>query len=485
MSFKEKYPESRHIFEGLGRIYKELWIHTQENTYLLKAADAFIQAEDMGIKYGIKYDEIVNASHYIDEVADILSILSDRQRLDKYFSRVLKLNPENYYAYLYYAKALSRLNDKRADKYYEKAISLRQQGDFQPVVDYAEHLLDREKDKEALDVIQLLTNPSEYDAFYPHFLKGLALERMGRLEEAEEEYNKYSKFRDIPKTSANENERNIPVDDVFFRPPSRYKIPHSTLQKDIIFSGAISDVMLMATSRATPACASNDWACKARYYMVWTINGEAEKSGAYGPGTLGMMRAVGWNIRTRVFNLRGQIISTGCSGTCYANATQYPLTDINSLYKRYYYVIDTGGYAGLAIGGYTAKSEQVFFDVLYGRVPDPIVPGCVYGGLSGSWCEGSCTGSGLWNSFPSSRSGQQFRAGRLKSYWDPLSGDSCYQFLPMSVPAGAFCNKSCWAEKGAICPVTRTLSGLCHNPWQGFYDYTGPVYGNFFWRFNQ
>lgn len=105
-------------------------------------------------------------------MADILSLLSDSARLDNYFSKAIKLNPSNYYAHLYYAKALSKLNDRRADELYKKAVSMRQDGDFQPVVDYAEHLLDRVKDIEALNVLEQLTLSEDY-AYYPHFLSGV------------------------------------------------------------------------------------------------------------------------------------------------------------------------------------------------------------------------------------------------------------------------------------------------------------------------
>ncbi len=79
---------------------------------------------------------------------------------------------------------------------------------------------------------------------------------------------------------------------------------------------------------------------------VWSIYGEAEKPGPYGPGTIGMMRAVGWHIRTRVFNGKGIIACPKETGVCLNYASAYSLIygDINSLAKRYFYVIDTGSY---------------------------------------------------------------------------------------------------------------------------------------------
>jgi tetratricopeptide (TPR) repeat protein len=260
LSVKEKYPESRHVFEGLGRIYWELYFHTRNEEYLKKAADAFICAEELGIKYGTETTPF-KGIHYINEMTDILSILGDRERVDKYFSRLIKPTPD--FTYLNYAKVLSKLNDERADEFFKKVISIRQEEHISPVVDYAEYLLDRGRDKEALSILQQLKPSEEY--FYTHFLKGVALERIGRLKEAEKEYKKYLKFREPPA-----------VDTGVYKAPSRYKIPGSKLQKDIPFDEN-SGISIMDI-RSTP-CGSTDWECKARYYMVYTINGEAEQAG--------------------------------------------------------------------------------------------------------------------------------------------------------------------------------------------------------------
>jgi len=486
LSAKEKYPESRHVSEVLGRIYKELYAHTNNDEYLTRAADAFIFAEEMGIKHGMM------APHYTFELSDILSTLADRHRLDRYFSKIIELDTDNYYAYLYYAKALSRLSDQRADQFFEKAVSMRQDGDFQPVVDYAEHLLNVGKNKKALITLQEL-GPQEDYAFYPHFLKGLALEKIGRVEEAKKEYSRYLEFRGINKMSANEGEWDIPVDDGLFRPPSRFKIQGSELQKDILFTNEqpISSGKIVSASqkRDTPNCGSTDWACKARYYMVWTINGEAEKAGYCGnhtvSGTTGMMRAVGWNVRTRVFIQKGIISCSGSENWCFNWAPDYKLiaNDVNSVYKRYWGVIETGGYAGLAIGNYTSISEQVFYDVFNGRVPDPIAGRCLNGYLNGSSCDGTCTSSGIWNSFWSYQSGPEFRAGKVEQYFD--WGIQCYKFVPMSPPTWAFCGKQCYDSKGPICPQYATPGGFqCRSDGQGWYYYNGPCYGNIFYRFN-
>ncbi|MEW6052284.1 MAG: tetratricopeptide repeat protein [Nitrospirota bacterium] len=480
LSMRDKYPESRHLYEGLGRIYRELYYHSQRKEYLEKAADAFTQAEDLGAVHAIEGNPFIGM-HYVDEMTEVLSIVGDRKRVDKYFSRLI--TPTITYTYLNYAKVLSKLNDPKAEEFFEKVLTIRQDGDINPVVEYAEYLLDRGKNKEALCILQQL-NPSE-DYSYTYFLKGFALERMGKLKKAEEEYKKYLKFSDTGGYRA-------PL-------PTKYKIPGSKLQKDIFFksenskdgeslkSGTVSAADIRDTS---PYCSSTDWACKARYYMVWTINGEAEKAGSFGSGTVGMMRAVGWNIRTRVNILSGTI---DCVGTqyCFHNAPGYtiPAGDVTALHKRYYYVIEKGVYEGLKIGSYTSGSAKVYEDVFNGRVPDPIAGKCLYGTMSGEKCNGTCTSSGIWNSFWASQSGQEFRAGKLEWYWNPQWGtDGCYRFVPMYSPTGAYCGINCWKERGVICPVVKKLDyspyRLCSGGYTN-YPYNGPVYGNFFWSFNR
>lgn len=363
---------------------------------------------------------------------------------------------------------------------------MRQDGDFQPVVDYAEYLLDKGKDIEALNVLEQLTMSEDY-AYYPHFLRGVALERIGAFDEAGEEYKKYLKFKELPKKSINEADRDIPfIFDRFFMPPSKYKIPGSKLQQGIRFKDESSGMQAMGLV-STP-CSPDDWICKAYYYLVWTVYGEAEKPGRFGPGTIGIMRAVGWNIRTRVFNWKGIIACPGTTGVCFNYASEYPITngDINRLAKRYYYVIETGSYSGLLFKQTSAKSEQAVIDVFYAAVPDPIAGRCLYGYQGEDSCNGTCTVSSIWHSFLAYQSGIEFRAGQLQSWYD--WGIQCYKFVPMYTPHNpTYCWKKCFAEKGPICPVmAKPEHGLyCWSDARGSYFYSGPVYGNFFWRFNQ
>jgi hypothetical protein len=177
----------------------------------------------------------------------------------------------------------------------------------------------------------------------------------------------------------------------------------------------------------------------------------------------------------------------GRTETCFNWTTPYPLIggNLTGLHQRYYYIIDTWGYVGLTVGSYTATSEQVYYDILNGRVPDPIAGRCLFGYLTGSLCDGTCTGSGMWDAFRPSVSSADFRARKLvwttENVW-PFR--SCYQFVPMSEPSGERCGEACFVSKGVICPVTQTVTTRTCNGNNGPYYYSGPVYGNFFWRFN-
>lgn len=486
LKLKEKYPESRHIYEGLARIYQELYEYTKDISYLEKASNSFIQAEELGIRYGN-----IKMSHYVEDVAEIFTILRDIGKLDNFFLEVIRAYPNDHLAYLYYAIARAniiisdkeRKEFKKIEDLFQKAIQLRPDGNFDSVIKYAEWLLDNKMFDKSLNVLNYYLKLSEEPAFYPHFLKGFALEKLNLFDEAQKEYSEFLKFKDLPRNSVNESERDIYfLFEPFIRPPLKYKIVNSHLQTDIRFKG---DKELISTMdlRTTP-CSPDDWICKAYYYLLWTIEGEARN------GTIGMYRAVGWNIRTRVFNGTGTIACPGTYGICFNYASKYPLVygDVNSLARRYFYVIETGEYAGLLRGKDNTQTavtaERALIDVVYASVPDPIAGGCLYGYQSGDFCNGTCSTTSLWGSFWAYQSGVEFRAGVLRDWYD--WGIQCYKFEPISTPNNPmYCWKNCFTYKGPICPVMSYGTKPCWSDARGSYYYSGPIYGNIFWRFNQ
>jgi hypothetical protein len=210
-AMRKKYPQSRHLVELSARVEFEAYENTAKKDYLTRSANNYLLAEDLGMK------EPMGDAHYYDEVALTLSLLGDGDRLDKYYSRVLEKFPLNGDMRLQYANALARLGDNRAEEYYIKSIDMSREG---KAIDerfaYAEFLLDKkdpQADKKALEVLEKLDTrlSSQY------FLKGVALERLGKTKEAEVEYKKF-------KTSEYKGEKR--------KQPIKYKIPNSSLQRE-------------------------------------------------------------------------------------------------------------------------------------------------------------------------------------------------------------------------------------------------------------
>lgn len=263
------------------------------------------------------------------------------------------------------------------------------------------------------------------------------------------------------------------------------------MQKGIEFKEIqIQSTAVCPTPQYSIPCSSTDWSCKMRTYAVWTINGEAERNN----GTLGMMRAVAWNIRNRVFSPTSSVYCPG-QFTCTNYAYCYPLSlvkwpsDPNTLYQRYFQVINTGYYAGLQFKGYTSQSEQVFFDVFNGKVPDPFSGQCPSGNRYGDFCSGTCPSctNCVLGSFFSYTTGMEFRAGKLNHYYNPW-GD-CYEFKPSGQPDMGGCSSKglpCFTNENLVCPryATEKNNYSCYSVGGGYYKYTGPVYGNFFWSTN-
>ena len=466
-----KFPQSRHIQEAIGWFYQGLHETLHDKSYLAKAAEAFNRAENLFFEHSV----IKLFSPYADLMVKILIALNDKEKLNSYFSIILERYPADMIAHLSYAKALSSFSDARAEIYFNKAISLKDDDIFQPTVDYVEYLLDRGKYKQAMGVLE----KEKSEAYYLHFLKGYSLEKLGKYKNAKEEYRSYRKFGE-----------GSSFGEVFFNPDGKYKIPNSTLQREIGFK---KDALLQtAATCPNPSysipCSSTDWECKMRTYAVWTINGEAERNN----GTLGMMRAVAWNIRNRVFSPTSSVYCPG-QFVCTNYAFCYPISSVKwpsdpgTLYQRYFQVINTGGYAGLQYKTYTRQSEQVFFDVFNGTVPDPFSGKCSSGKRSGDVCNGTCPSctNCAWGSFFSYTTGMEFRAGRLKSTMNPWG--HCYEFNPMGDPPMGNCSSvPCFTNKKLICPryATENDRYSCYSVGSGYSTYTGPVYGNFFWSTN-
>jgi tetratricopeptide (TPR) repeat protein len=115
--------------------------------------------------------------------------LKDAAALDSYFEKALKGGNEPYLARLDYARGLSLLEDPRAEKWYGEAMAVEPEGLADAVAYYAEWLLDHGREAEVVDLVR-----DDIRVEYVHFLKGVALERLGQPEEARREYEHYRRL---------------------------------------------------------------------------------------------------------------------------------------------------------------------------------------------------------------------------------------------------------------------------------------------------
>jgi tetratricopeptide (TPR) repeat protein len=278
-----RYPESRHAHEGLATTLLQKYKHSQGIEDLRTAVDEFILADRIGLKYG--------KIHYTYPVAQGLGQLRESKRLDTYFDQAVKEGNEPYLVSLHYAQGLSLLGDPRAEEWYLKAIKYEPEGVADAIAYYAEWLLDRGR---SADVVLLVTDDIEVE--YTHFLRGVALERLGRTQEAIKEYKRYQRIN------------------ADFPAPARFKIVGSEAQANSIFEG---DIQIAATTSEAKSKLSKLIVCEAN----------SESTGG--------KRAVGWTVRTRVF--RAYSVPTSCGG--YPTGVWRALASTASLPDKYIAII--------------------------------------------------------------------------------------------------------------------------------------------------
>jgi hypothetical protein len=320
--------------------------------------------------------------------------LGDGRKIYKFFGRALRLKDHNYLTRIHYAKALAWLGDAKAEEWYKKAIEVQPEGNIDALAYYAEWLLDQGREA---DVLQLIRADEHIE--YLHFLRGVALERLGKIEEAKGEYAQFVEF------SAD------------FPAPAKYRIEGSEAQRGIVFEGEHQSKIGLHS----PLFISAGQARKGLSYLI-----RAEAGGE----TQGGMRAVGWTVRTRVF--RG---SQGCCWCVWVDNSG------NTLADKYRSVIcqSPGGFAGACdawcanpSGGSclsSPTSDHVAYDVYYGLAPDPVAWWCPAGEFYGHPCNSwvHCLYSSTWGA----------------SYYGPMAFHS--QCPTDSAPF------SCSTSKGLVC----------------------------------
>lgn len=199
----EQFPESRHLHQ----VYADLlWYESKGSDPLLlrRSAEAAVRAAELGLRSG-KVDYALT-----DRLAATLGRTGDKNTLDQIFKKLLAKDPSST-VYLDYAISLTLLgNDARAEDAFTQAVRSDPNGDA--TARYAEWLLDRRREREALEIL-----PKETPIYYIHFLRGVALERLGQVEEARAAYDRYREYN-----------RTFPV-------PTRFRISGSMAQRGIRF----------------------------------------------------------------------------------------------------------------------------------------------------------------------------------------------------------------------------------------------------------
>jgi len=207
---------------------------------------------------------------------------------------------------------------------------------------YAEWLLDHGREAEVLQVLR-----TDAHIEYLHFLRGVALERLGRIQEARVEYLQYVEYS------------------AFDPAPSRYRIPGSQVQAGIVFDDQISPL--------GEGCYGYD-------LLANVIDCEA------GGESEGGQRAVGWTVRTRVFR--------GTLPNC-VPVNNYRCGD--SLSCKYECVVTQANQFVYNCGRIPDPTPRhARYDVYIGYAPDPTTGYCPSGSYQGDVCSGSvhCSSGG-------------------------------------------------------------------------------------------
>lgn len=338
------YPNCRHAHAGLGWALEQKYQYDGAGDDLRAAVQEFILADEIGMKYG--------KVHYTRPIAIGLGRLQDSAELDIFFHKASKEGNEPYLVSLHYAQGLGLLRDDRAETWYKEALTVEPQGVADAVAYFAEWLLDHKRDVEVVTLVR-----DDIRVEYTHFLKGVALERLGREEEARREYSRYKEM------SAD------------FPAPARYRIEGSEAQAGLVFVG---DALLRSTES------------QAREELSRVIAGEAAGESAGGKA------AVGWTVRTRVF--RAYYVSTQCGGYGNPNGSWGAEPSGASLADKYVAICTASDQ--FADGSPTPSTNQTAWNVWHGWIPDPVVGACWSGYLiSGNACEGLCSSSSTNGAF--------------------------------------------------------------------------------------
>lgn len=340
-----KYPDSRTAHTQLAQAY---WKQFKDSGNKNLAKQAFA-AELKASKNGLAQGDV----HYVSWLDEMGTEAGQLDAVVAHYNDILAKFPNDFQTNLYLAKVLVKQNDlNKADGLFKKAKEVRPAGNIDAHAAYAEFLLDQGRYEQALTESILVGEDFEY----MHFLQGVALEKLGRGEEAKAHYAKFVEFSQS------------------FPAAKRYQIEGSEYQAGIGFEG---DVTIQATGNVN---------------MSWVIACEATTE------SYGAQSQVGWSVRQRVNRGSTKVSGSTCMYTTNSGAT------IDDKYKNvicqsYAYTslkcnTSKDVYTCVNTNTRTATTDSVANKVYNGTTPDPYTGYCPSGTKSSTNnCTATCSGA--------------------------------------------------------------------------------------------
>jgi hypothetical protein len=179
------WPESRFAHAGLARGilsgHRERTVAEER-----RAAPEYLQAAEIAFAEG--------KVRYIRDIADVLGDLRDRDALNRYLARALKLTSdqgEQHALYLFGGRALEKAGDDSAELYLRKAIEIRPLGTWEAYEGYVTFLLEKRRPQHVLELLSPeLEAQQVVPRWYLHNMRCSALLNLGRQDEARAECDK-------------------------------------------------------------------------------------------------------------------------------------------------------------------------------------------------------------------------------------------------------------------------------------------------------
>jgi tetratricopeptide (TPR) repeat protein len=340
------YPDSR----NLHQLYAELLWYMSDGTnrsLLKQAARAAVRAAEIGLGFDT-VDPSLNR-----RLAEVLGRTRDKATFERIFNAIRAVD-DGAGVRLEVARGLRLMKDGGTEAAFRDALD-EAEGEL-AMTELGEWLLEQGRDEEVLSLL-----PKSPELRYIHLLRGVALERSGRMQEARSAYLQFADYSRL------------------FPAPARFRIPGSTLQAETgirfqtkstkgksVASIAAGDITNITAAVTDP---------QAQYGLSYLIYGEAVGE------SVGGKRGVGWLVRDRV--LRGSVGSPACPYVVNSGAT------LADQYKSVMCQGNGSQFNGMCLAwcsnpdttscSYTAETDNVAYEVYEGYAPDPVSDHCPSG----------------------------------------------------------------------------------------------------------